>query len=184
MPVTPGPGAYSPKNNLTPIKTEQLYKVEQSPRAYPSPHTQNDMDFKANGRQLKTNNSRVELTQKRVVGKNAPPKLVNNRPRALPSIPSQSIAPPEDLAEAFAGSPRKPDIKQPYFVQPIELDGARELGYLTILQKATNLNVGPGSYDPAVLPVKNPHAAVDWSLQADRFVVETKDVYEGDPYYQ
>ena len=40
--------------------------------------------------------SRVELENKRVIGKNAPPKLNTNRIRAVPSIPSNSIAPPED----------------------------------------------------------------------------------------
>ncbi len=36
------------------------------------------------------------LKEKQVVGKNAPPKLPQNRPRAIPSIPSNTVAPPED----------------------------------------------------------------------------------------
>jgi len=40
--------------------------------------------------------SRVELEKKQVIGKNPPPKLNGNRQRAVPSIPSSSIAPPED----------------------------------------------------------------------------------------
>ena len=41
-------------------------------------------------------NSKVELKNKPVLGKNAPPKLPFNRPKAIPSIPSNTVAPPED----------------------------------------------------------------------------------------
>lgn len=38
----------------------------------------------------------VEVSQQKVAGKNPPPKLPFNRPKAVPSIPSNSVAPPED----------------------------------------------------------------------------------------
>ena len=45
--------------------------------------------------------SKVELQSKKQVGKNPPPKLPQNRPKAVPSIPSATVAPPEDKATAL-----------------------------------------------------------------------------------
>ena len=36
------------------------------------------------------------MQTKKTLGKNPPPKLPTNRPKAMPSIPSNSVAPPED----------------------------------------------------------------------------------------
>ena len=93
----------------------------------------------------------MELEYKKVIGKNAPPKLAICRPRGLPSIPSMSIAPPEDLALVDRSRKTFSKDEETYYkyINPQVMDGAREIGYLTILQKASNLNIGPGSYDPS-----------------------------------
>lgn len=43
--------------------------------------------------------SKVQIKEKHVVGKNAPPKIPMNRPKAIPSIPSSTVAPPEDITK-------------------------------------------------------------------------------------
>ena len=40
--------------------------------------------------------SKVEMHSKKILGKNPPPKLPLNRPKAVASIPSNTVAPPED----------------------------------------------------------------------------------------
>ena len=53
--------------------------------------------------------SKVDLANKRAVGKNPPPKLPFNRPKAVPSIPSATVAPPEDKTMTMTTTFR-PDV--------------------------------------------------------------------------
>ena len=118
------------------------------------------------------------MHSKKIVGKNAPPKLPNNRPRAVPSIPSNTVAPPEDktmtMAETSSFGHTHQDMRDTnnrtgsYGKFTI---GPRPSDYMTIVEKANNPNVGPGSYDPAkprMAATKN----TDWSLQPSRFKEE------------
>ena len=98
--------------------------------------------------------SRVELKNKPVLGKNAPPKLPLNRPKAIPSIPSNTVAPPEDKTMTMTTFQNSHDLNKTN--EPsnngFTMKGPRQSDYLTTIEKGNNPNVGPGSYDPIFKP--------------------------------
>jgi len=99
--------------------------------------------------------SKVDLTQKRATGKNPPPKLPNNRPRAVPSIPSVTVAPPEDKSmtmTTFHQTSMNAVMRETDKLSPFAQNVARQSDYLKTIEKGNNPNVGPGSYDPIVKP--------------------------------
>ena len=79
------------------------------------------------------------------LGKNPPPKLTKPKQKNVASIPSNTVAPPEDKAamnNTFSsefGYNFQQDSSDPI---------PRRTSYLAQLEKANNPNVGPGSYDP------------------------------------
>ena len=125
----------------------------------------------------------VEMKLKKTLGKNPPPKLPTNRPKAMPSIPSNTVAPPEDKTMTMTTLPdTKRDLireteNQSGFSRPL---GTRKVEYLKSIEKANNPNVGPGSYDPSK-PKMQATSNTDWSLGPERFKYEKID--RGDSMY-
>jgi hypothetical protein len=101
----------------------------------------------------------ISIRLKKVVGKNAPIRKELNRPKNVPSIPSNSNQPPEDKTMVtIEDETNATDQMQPSY---------RKSDYLTEVYKSNNPVVGPGSYDPRIL--KSNVGNVDWSRAPDRF---------------
>ena len=102
---------------------------------------------------------------KKVIGKNAPIRKDLNRPKVVPSIPSQTTAPPED--KTMVSVDRDEDAAS---------DGItyRKADYIKLLEKNANPLVGPGSYDPKVKKMKI--ASIDWSKSPKRFKLKEAGV--------
>lgn len=49
------------------------------------------------------------------------------------------------------------------------IKGPRQSEYLSVVEKSTNPNVGPGSYDPVVKPKLNQTINTDWARGSERF---------------
>ena len=112
----PGPGQYSPRqyqltadtalNSNRTLDAKKFISEQVTPaplgtmRSFQDSFTKDSIDAK---NITKTSNllkdliqSRVEMQNKKILGKNPPPKLPLNRPKAVASIPSNTVAPPED----------------------------------------------------------------------------------------
>ena len=56
------------------------------------------------------------------------------------------------------------------------IKGPRQSEYLSVVEKATNPNVGPGSYNPVVQPKMNQTINTEWARGSERFrSVSVKD---------
>ena len=112
----PGPGQYSPRqhqltadtalNSNRTLEAKRFISEQVTPaplgtmRSFQDSFTKDSINPK---NVTKTSSllkdliqSRVEMQNKKILGKNPPPKLPLNRPKVVPSIPSNTVAPPED----------------------------------------------------------------------------------------
>lgn len=106
----------------------------------------------------------MDVTVKKVVGKNAPLRKEVDRPRLVPSIPSQSVAPPEDKTMISL------DRDDETAASEQQNAGVRKTDYLSLLEKNAKCIPGPGQYDPKILKTKLSN--IDWSRAPDRFKVK------------
>ena len=115
------------------------------------------------------------MHSKKVLGKNPPPKLAVNRPKGVASIPSNTVAPPEDktmtMSTFVAGVDQMQNTEQ---TSGFRFKGPKKHDYLASIEKANNPNVGPGSYDP-MKPKLQTTMNTDWSRQPGRFKNEQSD---------
>jgi hypothetical protein len=115
--------------------------------------------------------SKVDIKTNKVLGKNAPKRKDLDRPKGVASIPAQSIAPPEDKTLT---STYETEVRES-FRTDAHNTGIRKSDYLAKLEKSLNPNVGPGSYDPVLVPKLNSTNTQDWSRGPERFKLEQKD---------
>ena len=67
---------------------------------------------------------------------------------------------------------RTDNIEDPAKNSSYKIQPTRKVEYLTIVEKANNPNVGPGSYDTSK-PMLHATKNTDWSLQPERFKDES-----------
>ena len=124
--------------------------------------------------------SGVELHVSKSIGKNPPPKLKIERMKVSPSIPSNTVAPPEDktmMTTSYQSDPYDTHRTSGF------MKGPRQSEYLAVMEKSQNPNVGPGSYDPVLKPKLNSTINTDWKLdKSQRFIsVSMKGSAGGSP---
>lgn len=108
--------------------------------------------------------SKVDIQNKKTLGKNPPPKLPLNRPKAVPSIPSNTVAPPEDKTMTMNTTFRTGEgLSHTEGPNGFKFKGPRQSDYLATIEKGNNPNVGPGSYDPVKPKLSTAITQSDWS---------------------
>ena len=164
----PGPGSYSPRTSLAQTADQAIPKQGSGAALFgrgpletiKSTSTLDQLQFsrKASGG--------VELQRAKTIGKNPPPKLKVDRQKAQPSIPSNSVAPPEDKTMMTTSYQ-----SDPYDTQRTSgfMKGPRQSEYLALMEKTTNPNVGPGTYDPVLKPKLDSTVTTDWARGSERF---------------
>lgn len=111
----PGPGTYSPGKAEKELTGKDPYKEQLTARLGLSPQNSNLIQMSLGTIRSATNNSSlnnkslflaktrtVELTFKKTLGKNPPPKLKLRKLKAVPSIPANSEAPPDDKSKLMS----------------------------------------------------------------------------------
>ena len=165
----PGPGAYSPRTNMAQT-ADKAIKYGGSVQLQPGLGTletirsSNTLDDSV--RDFRRGSSGVELHVAKTIGKNPPPRLKVDRMKVSPSIPSNSVAPPEDktmMTTTYQSDPYDTHRTGGF------MKGPRQSEYLALMEKTTNPNVGPGSYDPVLKPKLNSTINTDWARGSERF---------------
>ena len=106
--AVPGPGAYKPRiGSLTADQAQATQTQSTRNDTMKSPSNQSEL-FKdnslySNGRSPFVNDlsSKVNLIGQKNIGKNPPPKLQKPKGKNVASIPSSTVAPPEDKSMMY-----------------------------------------------------------------------------------
>ena len=85
----------------------------------------------------------------------------------VPTIPSNTFAPPEDKTMFTVSDQSERFIDTQ--VTGNFLKGTRQSEHIMVAEKTTNPNVGPGSYDPVIKAKLDSTINTDWARGSERF---------------